>query len=69
MSDNALKALEQKIDDLINLCSELNRENFSLKAEAFSWEQEKQDLLDKNELAKNKVQAMISRLSTLEQDS
>ena len=69
MSDTPLKALEQKIDDLISLCAELNRENFSLKADAFAWEQEKQELLDKNELAKNKVQAMISRLSALEQDS
>ena len=69
MSDTPLKALEQKIDDLISLCAELNREIFTLKAEAFSREQEKRELLDKNELAKSKVQAMISRLSTLEQDS
>jgi cell division protein ZapB len=61
--------LEQKIDELISLCADLNRENFSLKADAFSWEQEKQDLIDKNELARNKVQAMISRLKALEQDA
>lgn len=69
MPDSSLKTLEQKIDDLIGLCADLNRENFSLKADAFSWEQEKQDLLDKNELAKSKVQGMISRLKALEQDS
>jgi len=69
MSDSPLMTLEQKIDELISLCADLNRENFSLKADAFSWEQEKQDLIDKNELARNKVQAMISRLKALEQDA
>lgn len=69
MSDSSLQALEQKIDDLINLCADLNRENFSLKAEAFAWEQERQELLDKNALAKGKVSAMISRLKAVEQDA
>ena len=33
MAENPLKALEQKIDELIALCNELNRENQQLKAD------------------------------------
>ncbi len=69
MPDPQLKALEQKIDDLINLCTDLNSENVALKADANSWLEERQQLMDKNELAKTKVEAIISRLKAMEQDS
>lgn len=66
MADNQLKDLEKKIDELISLCQELNRENQALKADNADWQQERQDLLDKNELARNKVEAMIDRLRAME---
>ena len=66
MADKQLKALEQKIDQLIELCNELNRENQALKAETAGWHQERKDLIDKNELARSKVEAMINRLRTME---
>ena len=66
MAGNPLKELEQKIDELIALCKELNRENGALKAEFNGWRTERQDLLDKNELARSKVEAMIGRLRTME---
>jgi cell division protein ZapB len=66
MADNQLKDLEKKIDELIALCQELNRENQALKADNADWQQERQDLLDKNELARNKVEAMIDRLRAME---
>ena len=66
MADNPLKDLENKIDELISLCRELNRENYALKAEIAGWREERKDLLDKNELARSKVEAMINRLRTME---
>ena len=66
MAENQLKTLEQKIDELISLCSELNRENQALKADSASWHQERQDLIDKNEMARSKVAAMIDRLRATE---
>ena len=68
MPESQLKALEQKIDDLINLCSDLNRENVDLKADVSGWQQERQQLVQRNEVAKTKVEAMISRLKAMEQD-
>lgn len=67
MAENQLKVLEQKIDELIALCNELNRENQVLKADNANWQRERQALMDKNEVARNKVEAMISRLRTMEQ--
>jgi cell division protein ZapB len=67
MAENQLKVLEQKIDELISLCRDLNRENQRLKADHASWQQERKTLIDKNELAMNKVKAMIDRLRTMEQ--
>jgi cell division protein ZapB len=66
MADNPLKDLENKIDDLISLCQQLNRENHALKAEVAGWRDERKDLMDKNELARSKVEAMIDRLRTME---
>jgi cell division protein ZapB len=64
MADNPLKDLENKIDELISLYREL--ENSVLKAELAGWRDERKDLLDKNELARSKVEAMIDRLRTME---
>jgi cell division protein ZapB len=66
MADKPLKELEHKIDELISLCKELNRENRALKAEVAGWRDERRDLMDKNELARSKVEAMIDRLRTME---
>mgnify|MGYP003492366172 CR=1 FL=1 len=66
MADHSLKDLEHKIDELIALCKELNRENRALKADNAGWRDERRDLLDKNELARSKVEAMIDRLRTME---
>ncbi len=66
MSNNPLKELEHKIDELISLCKELNKENSALKAEIAGWRDERRDLMDKNELARSKVEAMIDRLRTME---
>jgi cell division protein ZapB len=66
MAGNQFKELEKKIDELIALCKELNIENGALKAELAGWRHERQDLLEKNELARSKVEAMIDRLRTME---
>ena len=66
MAVNQLKELEKKIDELIGLCQELNRENQALKADSAGWHLERQELIDKNELARGKVEAMIDRLRTME---
>jgi cell division protein ZapB len=66
MADTPLQALESKIDELIALCRDLNLENQRLQGEKDGWLRERQDLIDKNELARSKVEAMIVRLRSME---
>ncbi|MDY0008053.1 MAG: TIGR02449 family protein [Spongiibacteraceae bacterium] len=69
MDNQQFKALERKVDDLIALCDQLDRENRLLKAETLEWQREREQLVQKTELARGKVEAMIGRLKALEQES
>jgi cell division protein ZapB len=66
MSDNLLLSLETKLDKLILLCNRLQQENAELKARESEWNKERQRLIEKNELARNRVEAMISHLRNLD---
>ena len=63
-----IKDLEAKIDELIQLCDELEKKHARMEADRENLLKEKTRLLEKNELAKSKVEAMIMRLRSLEQD-
>lgn len=63
-----IKDLENKIDELIELCDELERKHAVMEADRETWLSERTRLLEKNEMAKSKVEAMIMRLKALEQD-
>jgi len=62
------KDLEAKIDELIVLIDELEQKQGSMSADRDAWQDERGRLLEKNELAKTKVEAMIQRLKTLDQN-
>jgi len=63
-----IKELETKIDELISLCETLEQKQSVMEQDRENWISERTRLLEKNELAKNKVEAMIMRLKALEQD-
>jgi cell division protein ZapB len=69
MDDQQLKTLAKKIDDLIALCAELEQENRQLKSAASHWQQEREQLIEKTETARSRVESMINRLRALEQES
>ena len=68
MAGDEWTALEQKVDELIELCAVLTRENRALRAQQQNWTAERAKLIEKNELAKSRVESMITRLKALEQD-
>lgn len=69
MDEQDYQHLEHKIDELIKLCEQLNNENLALKTRASNWTLERAKLVEKNELARAKIEAMITRLKSLEQHS
>ena len=66
MANNDLEALEEKVDELIALSEVLVEENQVLKAKQQSWTTERAKLVEKNELAKTRVESMIARLKALD---
>jgi cell division protein ZapB len=65
---DSIEQLEAKVTELIGLCTVLSRENRALRAQQQNWSAERAKLIEKNELAKSRVESMITRLKTLEQD-
>ena len=66
MSDELILALEIKLDRLILLTNRLQQENAELKARENAWQQERVRLIEKNELARSRVEAMITHLKSLD---
>ena len=58
--------LEQQLDVLLKRYQELRNENKTLRSTQSALEDERGKLLEKNELATSKIEAMISRLKTME---
>lgn len=68
MSSPDWAALEKKVTELVDLCAVLSRENRALRTQQQNWTTERAKLIEKNELAKSRVESMITRLKALEQD-
>ena len=66
MSDDLLLTLETKLDKLILLCNRLQQENAELKNRESEWQRERVRLVEKNELARSRVEAMITNLRNLD---
>ncbi|BBB31391.1 TIGR02449 family protein [Neptunomonas japonica] len=69
MTDHYFIALEQKIDQLLARCEELELENQHLKATGLQARQERARLLQVNDQTRVQVEKMIQRMKTLEQSS
>lgn len=63
--DAELRRLEEKIDFLAEECERLRGENKSLKQRYEEWGKERAQLVEKTAIAKNRVEAMISRLKSM----
>jgi len=63
-----LTHLEQQIDELLILTQVLGKENRALRTQQKNWTTERAKLIEKNELAKSRVESMITRLKALEKD-
>ncbi len=67
MSEDRFEALSEKVDDLIDLCADMKRENQMLKAGENSWQSERKQLMDKNKEAKSKLESILVRLKAMDE--
>ena len=67
MMDNPdLSSLETQIDELIKRCGRLDDENRALRDQQANLMTERASLIEKSELARSRVEAMIARLKAME---
>ena len=67
MSDTSFNTLEDKVDELIQLCHDMKNENQILRDDKHTWENERNSLVEKNQLARTRLEKVLQRLKTLEQ--
>lgn len=65
MTTDSIPGLEEKIDQLVALAKQLQRENTALRDRESGLMRERGQLLEKNEQARNRVESMIARLKAL----
>jgi cell division protein ZapB len=61
-----LENLEAKVEDLIRTCNQLRQENLALQNQQSNLLAERAALIEKSELARSRVEAMIARLRAME---
>lgn len=65
-NESDLNSLETQVDQLIKVCDELKGENALLRERQASLVSERAKLIEKTELARSKVESMITRLKAME---
>ena len=69
MSDSLAEqvaGLEQRVESLLRLCQRLQQENAMLRRSQENLNAERAALMEKNEVARSRIEAMISRLKAME---
>jgi len=64
-----LKLLEAKLDILISTCQRLTEENKTLREQQTNLMAEREVLMEKNTVARTRIEGMIARLKALEVDT
>ena len=67
MSEDKFQSLTDKVDDLIDICADMKRDNQLLKATEISWQSERKQLIKKNKEAKSKLESILVRLRAMDQ--
>ena len=61
-----LKALETRVDELISTVGKLTSENTALRSQQNNLVTKRAELIEKTELARTRIESMISRLRAME---
>ena len=69
MADTEISKLEQRIDELIALTDQLSNENSLIRERQNMLMEERARLIEKAELARSRVEAMVVRLKAMEAEA
>jgi cell division protein ZapB len=65
-AESQLKRLEQRVDELIATCDRLKQENRALRLQQQMFAAQRANLIDKHDMVRSRVEAMVNRLKTME---
>jgi cell division protein ZapB len=68
MEKDDLQQLEQQVDDLLRVSRRMREENMLLKSQQSAWLTERAKLVEKTELARSRIDKMVSRLKELDDE-
>ena len=68
IQEQDLRALEMRVEELIRACIHLKVENKTLRADVELLSRERDKLIENNATARNRVEAMIDKLKSLESE-
>lgn len=69
MADNDLQSLQQKLEKLLAIHADLRQQNLTMRNAEAQWQVERAKLMQQNEIARRKINDMITRLQILERNS
>lgn len=64
--DSEFRLLETQVDNLLKVCKALREENRALREQQANTMAERARLIEKNDIARNRVDAIVSRLRSME---
>jgi cell division protein ZapB len=66
MSERLIAEVEAKLEQLVRRCQQLDAENRNLRQQEQEWISERSRLMEKNELARSRIESLITRLKQFE---
>jgi len=67
-TNNNMDDLEKQVDELLSLCDKLTQSNNSLEGTVKDLKTERTTLIEQKDKAKTHIEAMITRLKSMEQN-
>jgi cell division protein ZapB len=68
MDKNVIQQLEQQVDELLRTSRRLREENMLLKSQQSAWLTERAQLIEKTDVARTRIEKMVSRLKELDSE-
>lgn len=66
MSERLIAEVEAKLEQLVQRCQQLDADNRRLRQQEQEWTSERSRLMETNELARTRIESLITRLKQFE---
>ncbi|MDX1573912.1 MAG: TIGR02449 family protein [Methylophaga sp.] len=68
MDKTPIQQLEQQVDQLLRAGRRLREENLLLRSQQAAWLSERAQLIEKTDIARGRIEKMVSRLKQLDEE-